>query len=72
MSNKARSPKVSAQIEKLRSFTDYKETREEKKKRMDKEAGIVEDSDSMAMSIHSPMYQDIVNIPTGSYGSAKH
>ena len=70
--SKATSPKVSAQIKQLRSFSDYKETREERRKRIDKENGVESETDSMAMSIHSPLYNEIQGIPTGSYGTARH
>jgi len=34
-------------------------------------ADSVDGSDSMAMSVHSPMYNQITNIPTGDYGPAQ-
>ena len=33
---------------------------------------VMDGSDSMAMSVHSPMYNQITNIPTGDYGPAQH
>ena len=32
---------------------------------------VADGSDSMAMSVHSPMYNQITNIPTGDYGPAQ-